>query len=124
MNNDNRVPNPKLYTLASLVIGYVLIGDLTANEQNAIGNWLMTVAQILEANSAVQQALEAKVQGNTININSKQYKNGGSAYMNNPPLEKRANCNSSREDDNYDDLELLKRVIKKMQEELEQLKKP
>ena len=73
--------NPKTYTVASLIVGYLLIGDLDALQQNAIGNWLMTVAQILEANSAIQQAIEERFQGNTYNINSKQFKNGGSPYI-------------------------------------------
>lgn len=78
--------NPKTYTVASMIVGYLLIGDLDALQQNAIGNWLMTVAQILEANSAIQQAIEERFQGNSYNINSKQYKNGGSPYMNDDGL--------------------------------------
>lgn len=78
--------NPKTYTLTSLVIGYLLIGDLSALEQNALGNWLMTVAQILEGNSAIQQVIEDKLKGNSYNINSQKFKNGGSPYVNNEPL--------------------------------------
>lgn len=78
--------NPKIYTLSAIILGYAMIGDYTANEQNAIGNWFMTIGQILESNSAIQQALEEKCMGNTYNINSKDYKNGGSPYMNNPQL--------------------------------------
>lgn len=78
--------NPRTYTIASLIIGYSLIGDLTANEQNAVGNWLITIGQILESNSAVQQVVEERIKGNTLNINSRQFKNGGSPFMDNKPI--------------------------------------
>ncbi len=105
MNNRPLYLNPKAYTLSALVIGYLLIGDYTANQQNAIGNWLMTVGQILEANSAIQQAVEEKYQGNSFNINSEQFKKGGSPYMDNPPL--------------TDFLSQDEETIKKIKEELE-----
>lgn len=78
--------NPRTYTLSAIILGYLMIGDYTANEQNAIGNWFMTIGQILESNSAIQQAIEDRVQGNTLNINSRKFKQGGSPYMDNPPL--------------------------------------
>lgn len=47
------IPNvpPKLFSLSAVAIGYLLIDDLTANEQNALGNWLMLVAQVLCTNA-------------------------------------------------------------------------
>lgn len=86
MKKDSFLHNPKAYTLSALIIGYLLTGDLTSKEQNALGNWLMAVGQILAANATVQSSIEEKFQGNTYNINSKQYKNGGSAYMDNDAL--------------------------------------
>ena len=86
MNDRPLYLNPKVYTLSALVIGYAMLGDYTANQQNAIGNWLMTISQILECNSAIQQAIEEQYKGNTFNINSSQFKNGGSPYMNNQPI--------------------------------------
>lgn len=79
--------NPRVLTLSSVLVGYALIGNYSAIEQNAIGNWLMLVGQLLETNAAFQQAIEESHKGNTFNINSKQYKNGGSPFMNNPPLD-------------------------------------
>lgn len=34
------LPNipPKIFTLSAVALGYLLIDDLTANEQNALGN--------------------------------------------------------------------------------------
>lgn len=86
MNKETLDFNPRIFTLASLIIGYSLIDDFTANEQNAIGNWLITIGQILESNSAVQQVIEERIKGHTLNINSRQFKNGGSPFMNNQPL--------------------------------------
>lgn len=50
--------NPKTLTLSSMIIGYLLIGNLTAYEQNALGNFFMTIGQILEANSAFEQEIQ------------------------------------------------------------------
>lgn len=138
----NRFPptgNPRLYVLSSLVIGYLLIDNFTANEQNAIGNWLMTIGQILEESCAFQQVMEERVQGNTVNINSEQFKNGGSPYMHNPPLYPRDNDEAGNNNDsspntndkafgfnkkNYkyeDELDTLKKAIDLMQNKLDEL---
>ena len=50
--------NPKTLTLSSMIIGYLLIGNLTAYEQNALGNFFMTIGQILDANSAFEQEIQ------------------------------------------------------------------
>lgn len=100
--------NPKAYTLSAIFVGYILTGDYTANQQNAIGNWFMTVGQILECNSSFQQAIENIYQGNTYNINSKQFKNGGSPYMNNEPYE---NWLSPDEEEIKDIKEMLEKIL-------------
>lgn len=46
---------PKLFTLSAIAVGYLLIDDTTANEQNALGNWLMLVAQVLCTNAFYKQ---------------------------------------------------------------------
>ena len=53
----NLIPNipPKLFSLSAVAVGYLLIDDLTANEQNALGNWLMLVAQVLSTNAYFKQ---------------------------------------------------------------------
>lgn len=86
MDRNSLLYNPKLYTLSSILIAFILMGDLTATQQNALGNWFMNVGQILESNSAFQQVIEEMFKGNTYNINSKQYKKGGSPVMNNAPI--------------------------------------
>ena len=58
----NLIPNinPKLFSLSAVVVGYLLIDDLTANEQNALGNWLMLTAQVISTNAFYRQVLEER----------------------------------------------------------------
>ena len=58
----NLIPNinPKLFSLSAVIVGYLLIDDLTANEQNALGNWLMLVAQVLCTNAFYKQVLSER----------------------------------------------------------------
>ena len=53
----NLIPDvpAKLFTLSAIAFGYILIDDLTANEQNALGNWLMLTAQVLCTNALYKQ---------------------------------------------------------------------
>ena len=58
----NLIPNipPKLFSLSAVAVGYLLIDDTTANEQNALGNWLMLVAQILCTNAFYKQVMHER----------------------------------------------------------------
>ena len=58
----NLIPNipPKLFSLSAVAVGYLLIDDTTANEQNALGNWLMLVAQILCTNAFYKQVQQER----------------------------------------------------------------
>lgn len=58
----NLIPNipPKLFSLSAVIVGYLLIDDTTANEQNALGNWLMLVAQILCTNAFYKQVMQER----------------------------------------------------------------
>ena len=63
------LPNmePKIFSLSAVTVGYLLIDDLTANEQNALGNWLMLVAQVLCTNAFYKQVLSERKIKNSIN---------------------------------------------------------
>lgn len=136
--------NPRAFTLSSMIVGYLLIDNFTANEQNSIGNWFMTIGQVLECNAAYQQLVEERFQGDTININSQQFKHGGSPYLHNKGLYPRdsgdgnANNNSSSGNTGYrnssgnnnkfssdagreDELEAIKRALQMIQEELDKM---
>lgn len=56
------LPNisPKLFSLSAVAIGYLLIDDMTANEQNALGNWLMLVAQVLSTNAYYKALMQER----------------------------------------------------------------
>ena len=59
MNLIANIP-PKLFWLSAVTVGYLLIDDTTANEQNALGNWLMLVAQILCTNAFYKQVMQER----------------------------------------------------------------
>lgn len=68
----NLIPDvpAKLFTLSAIAFGYILIDDLTATEQNALGNWLMLTAQVLCTNAfykQVEQERQNKKQNNYTN---------------------------------------------------------
>lgn len=83
-NFDNFPPNinPQVFAWIAAIIGSASVGDLTANEQNSFGNWLILVGQFILTTAAQQQLIEARLESNNININSREHKNGGSFYAN------------------------------------------
>lgn len=58
----NLIPNvpAKAFSFSAVAVGYLLIDDLTANEQNALGNWLMLVAQVLSTNAFYKQVQQER----------------------------------------------------------------
>lgn len=61
-----QIPNvsAKSFTISAMVIGYLLIDDTTAEEQNALGNWLMLVAQVLCTNGFYKQLQNSRAKTN------------------------------------------------------------
>ena len=70
----NIIPNvsPKTFSFSADIVGYLLIDDLTANEQNALGNWLMLTAQVLCTNAFYKQVQQERSGNNMNNISSEQ----------------------------------------------------
>ena len=108
------IPNipPKLFSLSAVVVGYILIDDMTANEQNAVGNWLMLVAQVLSTNAfyrAVMQerGLEPKDSTET----------GRNNAGNGQNTSNRSNRNETEET-----IAMLEKMVKAMQTEINQIK--
>lgn len=87
---------PKLFTFSAVAIGYLLIDDTTANEQNALGNWLMLVAQVLCTNAFYKQ-LQQERSENTMQNNT---------YPNNEEM-----------------IIMLKKMVDALNKEVEELKK-
>ena len=53
---------PKVFTFSAVVVGFILLDDMTANEQNALGNWLMLTAQVLCTNAVYKQVQQERAQ--------------------------------------------------------------
>ena len=50
----------ELMTALGTVIGFALLGDMDADQQNAIGNFLMLIGQILTTDATQAQTLQAR----------------------------------------------------------------
>lgn len=93
---DNNFPpnmNPQLYSFIAVAIGYACIGTYNVNEQNSIGNWLILVGQFILTNAAQQQVIESRNKGKIF------------------------------QSENNNEIELLINAIKKIENELERIKK-
>ena len=114
--NDTEFPpnlNPQAFSFLACLVGSALSGDFDAYEQASIGNWLMLVGEFMVAASAQQQLIEARLENFNININSQEHKSGGSFYKNNGRSSQTQRV----------EVDFLLGAVKKLQEELEALKK-
>ena len=116
MADDTFPPNidPHAFTLIAVAAGYACIGDYNANEQNAIGNWVIMVGQYILTHAAQQQLIESRIENSNININSRKAKKGGSYYTDN-------NNNKSNQNQRQE-VDLLIEAVAKMQRELQNIK--
>ena len=101
----NLIPNipPKAFSFSAVIVGYLLIDDMTANEQNALGNWLMLVAQVISTNAFYKQVMAERGMDNSDEIK----KNNNINNQNNP---------------NIDEIIMLEKMIKALKQEIENLK--
>ena len=103
--------------MSAVVVGYILIDDMTANEQNAVGNWLMLVAQVLSTNAfyrAVMQerGLEAVGSTETGRNNADTF-----SYTN-----KKYKSNTSCDNETKETLIMLEKMIRALQMEVNEIK--
>lgn len=104
------LPNipPKLFSLSAIVVGYILIDDMTANEQNALGNWLMLVAQVLSTNAFYRNVMQER--GLEPRESTESEKN-----------------NNKKKDPNNNELKetliMLEKMINALQKEIDELKR-
>ncbi len=89
---------PKAFTFSAIVVGYLLIDDTTANEQNALGNWLMLTAQVLCTNAFYKQVQMER--GNIIE-----------------------NVNENKNYTTDETIDMLEKMIRALQSEVDELKK-
>ncbi len=105
------LPNipPKLFSISAVAIGYLLIDDMTANEQNALGNWLMLVAQVLSTNAFYRAVMQER--GLEPRESTESGKNNSYTFPN--------NSQNSEQDET---IIMLQKMIKALQKELEEIK--
>lgn len=117
MHNTNFPPNmdPHVFSLIAVGIAYVLVGDLNVNEQNSLGNWFELLGQYMLTHAAQQQLMEARIENNNININSKNYKQTGNPFTD--------NLNGKSNQTQRSEVDFLMDAVKKIQDELENMKK-
>ncbi len=102
-----RLPNvpPQVFTISAVAVGFILVDDATPNEQNALGNWLMLVAQYLCTSAAYGQLLQSNTQ------------TPGS-------FSERRNVSTSNSNQSTEEtLQMLNKMVNAMQKEIEELKR-
>lgn len=109
----NIVPsvNSKTYTLSAIIIGYLLIDEATPAEQNSLGNWFMLIGQVLCTNSAQQQVLNNRA-GTSNSANRHVINDDNLAQT----------SKSTDENEINEQIEMIKKVINAMQQEIQNLK--
>ncbi len=97
------------FILSTIIIGYLLIDEMTPTEQNSLGNWFMLIGQVLSTNSAQQQVLNNRT--HTSNRSNRHVVNDGFGE------------DYENKDDTKQQMEMLKRAIEKMRQEIDNLNK-
>lgn len=111
------LPNvpPKLFSLSAVVVGYILIDDMTANEQNAVGNWLMLVAQVLSTNAFYRAVMQER------GLEPKESTETG---RNNADTFSGSSSNSSPSDTSDNEtIVMLEKMVRAMQTEIDNIKR-
>ena len=103
------IPNipPRVFSGSAVAVGYILIDDMTANEQNALGIWLMLIAQVLSTNAFYQQVQEER----------------GNKLKNSTNSGKSTNYKENYSSNSTSEIDMLKKMIIALQEEISNLEK-
>lgn len=72
----------KTLVLLGVIIAYVMMDDLSPNEQNALGNFLMLIGQAIEANAAIIQAQQGSGNIDDLNRRVTNLENNASGFRN------------------------------------------
>lgn len=116
------LPNipPKLFSLSAVAIGYLLIDDMTANEQNALGNWLMLIAQVLSTNAFYRAVMQER--GLEPTNSTESGKNNSYTFSSNHNNNRSSN-NNINQNEYEETLTMLKKMIKALEKEICEIKK-
>lgn len=117
MKNNGFPPNtdPHVFSLIAVGVGYVLVNELTTNEQNSLGNWFELLGQYILTHAAQQQLIEARIENNNINTNTKEYRQTGNPFTDN----NQGKSNQTQRGE----VEFLMDAVNKIMNELEEIKK-
>ena len=113
--------NPRYSTTVGFILGLVLVDNLTAPEQNMLGNWIILIGQTILTNAASQNIIECRISGGIININSKEVK-----CIYNPIIYDMNKIRKIIKDvypSSNRDIDVLKRAIDELNKKLDELKK-
>lgn len=121
------LPNipPKLFSLSAVVVGYILIDDMTANEQNAVGNWLMLVAQVLSTNAFYRSVIQERglePVGSTESGTTETGRNNAYTFSG-IYGQSAGNVNTNEASDKDETLVMLEKMVRAMQTEIENIKR-
>ena len=118
------LPNipPKLFSISAVAIDYLLIDDTTANEQNALGNWLMLVAQVLSTNAFYralmqERGLEPRESTESGKNNSYSFGNNSNYFNNN------FNGKTDSQTEYNETIIMLEKMIRALEKEICEIKK-
>ena len=118
------LPNipPKLFSISAVAIVYLLIDDTTANEQNALGNWLMLVAQVLSTNAFYralmqERGLEPRESTESGKNNSYSFGNNSNYFNNN------FNGKTDSQTEYNETIIMLEKMIRALEKEICEIKK-
>lgn len=111
---------PKLFSLSAVAIGYLLIDDMTANEQNALGNWLMLIAQVLSTNAFYRAVMQER--GLEPTNSTESGKNNSYTFSSNHNNNRSSN-NNINQNEYEETLTMLKKMIKALEKEICEIKK-
>lgn len=138
--------NPQLFAVVGEILGDIIAGNLPFNVQNAVGNWLQLVGQVILTYNAQQQYFQGGP-GRYFNYRYYNVSNpfcgnrqgtteggtsyGSFAYDNDGNQSKDSNRNVSEKDrrktkektniKNNDDIAILRRDIKRLMEQIEEI---
>lgn len=113
--------NPRYSTSISFILGLLLIDDLTAPEQNMLGNWIILLGQTILTNAASQNIIESRIKGPIININSKEIKSIYNPFI--YDISKIKKIINQIYPQNKTDIKTLEKIIKDLQNKINELKK-
>lgn len=120
--------SPELFVIIGEILANVIAGKIPFNVQNAIGNWLQLVGQIIETYNAQQQYF----QGGPGRYYNPMYYNVSNPFCQNKSRTTEGNSSSgsyyesgmntnAKEYSNQDDIQKLRRQLEDMQKHMKEL---